>query len=86
MAIKKPNPNKVYCNICNKSYTNKYSLHTHLKTLHKVKPHTCEVCGEAFWEVKEHKTHMETLHLDFLIESTKLVKVEEDLSSKMTEN
>ncbi|XP_051524468.1 zinc finger protein 366-like isoform X1 [Myxocyprinus asiaticus] len=48
------------CRMCEKSYTSKYNLITHILGHSGIKPHGCTVCGKLFKQLSHLHTHMLT--------------------------
>ena len=52
------------CEICGKSFTQKYSLNRHIQTVHLgEKLFECKTCGKAFGQKADHTRHVQTVHL-----------------------
>ena len=59
MREKKP----FQCDICQKSFTQKASMTTHILTIHEgKKPHQCEICDERFTMKHHMKRHLKSAH------------------------
>ncbi|XP_016373196.1 zinc finger protein 366-like isoform X1 [Sinocyclocheilus rhinocerous] len=48
------------CRMCEKSYTSKYNLITHILGHSGIKPHECNLCGKLFKQLSHLHTHMLT--------------------------
>nr|XP_023679160.1 zinc finger protein 366 [Paramormyrops kingsleyae]XP_023679161.1 zinc finger protein 366 [Paramormyrops kingsleyae]XP_023679162.1 zinc finger protein 366 [Paramormyrops kingsleyae]XP_023679163.1 zinc finger protein 366 [Paramormyrops kingsleyae] len=48
------------CRMCEKSYTSKYNLVTHILGHSGIKPHCCSLCGKLFKQLSHLHTHMLT--------------------------
>lgn len=48
------------CHLCEKSYTTKHNLVTHILDHNGIKPHLCMVCGKYFKQLSHLNTHMLT--------------------------
>ncbi|XP_016306631.1 zinc finger protein 366 isoform X2 [Sinocyclocheilus anshuiensis] len=48
------------CRVCEKSYTSKYNLITHILGHSGIKPHECNLCGKLFKQLSHLHTHMLT--------------------------
>ncbi|KAM8960824.1 zinc finger protein 366 [Pelodytes ibericus] len=48
------------CSMCEKSYTSKYNLVTHILGHSGIKPHACTLCGKLFKQLSHLHTHMLT--------------------------
>ncbi|XP_067268924.1 zinc finger protein 366 isoform X4 [Pseudorasbora parva] len=48
------------CRMCEKSYTSKYNLITHILGHSGIKPHGCNLCGKLFKQLSHLHTHMLT--------------------------
>ncbi|XP_009301970.2 zinc finger protein 366 isoform X2 [Danio rerio] len=48
------------CRMCEKSYTSKYNLITHILGHSGIKPHACSLCGKLFKQLSHLHTHMLT--------------------------
>jgi hypothetical protein len=48
------------CQLCEKSYTTKHNLVTHILDHNGIKPHLCMVCGKYFKQLSHLNTHMLT--------------------------
>nr|XP_055023271.1 zinc finger protein 366 isoform X2 [Misgurnus anguillicaudatus] len=48
------------CRMCEKSYTSKYNLITHILGHSGIKPHGCRLCGKLFKQLSHLHTHMLT--------------------------
>lgn len=48
------------CRICEKSYTSKYNLVTHILGHNGIKPHGCHLCGKLFKQLSHLHTHLLT--------------------------
>ncbi|KPP76113.1 zinc finger protein 366-like [Scleropages formosus] len=48
------------CRMCEKSYTSKYNLVTHILGHSGIKPHGCNLCGKLFKQLSHLHTHMLT--------------------------
>ncbi|KAK1801330.1 hypothetical protein P4O66_023014, partial [Electrophorus voltai] len=48
------------CRMCDKSYTSKYNLVTHILGHSGIKPHGCSLCGKLFKQLSHLHTHMLT--------------------------
>ncbi|XP_016111293.1 zinc finger protein 366 isoform X2 [Sinocyclocheilus grahami] len=48
------------CRMCEKSYTSKYNLITHILGHSGIKPHECNLCGKPFKQLSHLHTHMLT--------------------------
>ncbi|XP_076859672.1 uncharacterized protein znf366 [Brachyhypopomus gauderio] len=48
------------CRMCEKSYTSKYNLVTHILGHSGIKPHGCSLCGKLFKQLSHLHTHMLT--------------------------
>ncbi|XP_072372238.1 uncharacterized protein znf366 [Scyliorhinus torazame] len=48
------------CRMCDKSYTSKYNLVTHILGHSGIKPHACSQCGKLFKQLSHLHTHMLT--------------------------
>ncbi len=48
------------CRMCEKSYTSKYNLITHILGHNGIKPHECNLCGKLFKQLSHLHTHMLT--------------------------
>ncbi|XP_052461036.1 zinc finger protein 366 isoform X2 [Carassius gibelio] len=48
------------CRMCEKSYTSKYNLITHILGHSGIKPHGCKLCGKLFKQLSHLHTHMLT--------------------------
>ncbi|XP_041093177.1 zinc finger protein 366-like isoform X2 [Polyodon spathula] len=48
------------CRMCEKSYTSKYNLITHILGHSGIKPHSCNQCGKLFKQLSHLHTHMLT--------------------------
>uniref|UniRef100_H3B0Z6 Zinc finger protein 366 n=1 Tax=Latimeria chalumnae TaxID=7897 RepID=H3B0Z6_LATCH len=48
------------CRMCEKSYTSKYNLVTHILGHNGIKPHACSQCGKLFKQLSHLHTHMLT--------------------------
>ena len=54
---------KNICEICKKSFSTKYTLNLHVKTIHnEVKEHKCDLCGKTFGQNGELQFHATTGH------------------------
>merc|ERR1711923_169895 len=52
------------CEKCDKQFTSKYRLKTHVKTVHlKIKDYTCGSCDKQFTDSSKLKFHVKTVHL-----------------------
>uniref|UniRef100_A0A8C5H7B2 Zinc finger protein 710 n=1 Tax=Gouania willdenowi TaxID=441366 RepID=A0A8C5H7B2_GOUWI len=48
------------CRMCEKSYTSKYNLVTHILGHNGIKPHGCQLCGKLFKQLSHLHTHLLT--------------------------
>lgn len=48
------------CRMCEKSYTSKYNLVTHILGHNGIKPHGCHLCGKLFKQLSHLHTHLLT--------------------------
>ena len=48
------------CRMCDKSYTSKYNLVTHILGHNGIKPHGCHLCGKLFKQLSHLHTHLLT--------------------------
>lgn len=48
------------CRMCEKSYTSKYNLVTHILGHNGIKPHGCHLCGKMFKQLSHLHTHLLT--------------------------
>ncbi|KAF7667462.1 hypothetical protein LDENG_00061340 [Lucifuga dentata] len=48
------------CRMCEKSYTSKYNLVTHILGHNGIKPHRCHLCGKLFKQLSHLHTHLLT--------------------------
>lgn len=48
------------CRMCEKSYTSKYNLVTHILGHNGIKPHECHLCGKLFKQLSHLHTHLLT--------------------------
>ncbi|XP_072437967.1 uncharacterized protein znf366 isoform X1 [Chiloscyllium punctatum] len=54
------NQKRWQCRMCEKSYTSKYNLVTHILGHSGIKPHACSQCGKLFKQLSHLHTHMLT--------------------------
>ncbi|XP_069792925.1 zinc finger protein 366 isoform X2 [Narcine bancroftii] len=54
------NQKRWQCRMCEKSYTSKYNLVTHILGHSGIKPHACSQCGKPFKQLSHLHTHMLT--------------------------
>ncbi|XP_028851007.1 zinc finger protein 366 isoform X1 [Denticeps clupeoides] len=54
------NQRRWQCRMCDKSYTSKYNLVTHVLGHSGIKPHGCPLCGKLFKQLSHLHTHMLT--------------------------
>ena len=71
MVSKFDNTNLYTCEICAKSFQNKYSLNTH-KATHVEVTSPCDICNKVFTSLKNLKQHKSTVHTENVFKCTEL--------------
>ena len=58
--------NMFQCTVCNKTYTRKFALYSHLETVHfpKMIVYECEFCRQQFFNRNQKRLHMIRYHKD----------------------
>ncbi|KRX05077.1 hypothetical protein PPERSA_06711 [Pseudocohnilembus persalinus] len=51
------------CWYCGKKFIHKYTLQTHIKTIHNINPHQCLKCNGAYDTLPELKFHIQSEHI-----------------------
>lgn len=57
-TIEKGRKNSYLCTLCPKAYTCNRSLQQHYKSVHSIKPFTCDICRKSFYTQEDIDVHM----------------------------
>ncbi|KRX03580.1 hypothetical protein PPERSA_04132 [Pseudocohnilembus persalinus] len=80
------NIDQTTCNLCQKKFVHKYTLQTHLKVIHHIKPHQCQSCESQFDELLDLKIHIQNQHI-YQIDEEDLQEIDiQSISTQVNRN